>query len=231
MLYPLFLSVNVEVIIIAVVLLILVILISNIRVSTKFECIKKRDSSDILILFYLFSGLLKQQYEIPLTNISDLFKVIYELLFSEKGILLYKKTDKVKKDEKEKEDKDNRINKIISYIRPYLFKIQKYLVDRNKIYAKLNIKVIFGANDAFVTGILGGLVFGIAGCIDSLFSNYFFIEEKNINIQPDFTKNVFELEALCILNVRLVNIIKAGIFFILIYISNKIKRTGGGING
>ncbi|NMB96501.1 MAG: DUF2953 domain-containing protein [Clostridiaceae bacterium] len=219
MLYPFFISVFIGIIII------INIIILNIKVSTKFECIKKRDSSDMLILFYLFSGVLKQKYKIPITNFPDLFKVVYELLLGEKGILVHKKGNSLESGNKNKVDKDNRNYRIIQYIKPYLLRIQKYLADRNKIHLKLNLKIIYGANDAFWTGILGGLLYIITGSIDSLFTSYFNIEEKNINIQPDFTKNVFELEALCILNVRLVNIIKAGLFFLLAFINDKFKNT------
>ena len=102
MLYPHFLF-----IILGVIIVITILILNSIKISTKFECIKKGDSSDILILFYLFSGLFKQQYRIPITNILDLLKIIYELLLGEKGVLIYKKTDKLKKDNKGKKDNNN----------------------------------------------------------------------------------------------------------------------------
>lgn len=220
MLYPFFLSLTV------VVTIIITILILNSKISTKFECIKKRDSSDIIITFCLFSGVFKQKFEIPADNVKDILEVIFELLLGEKGILNYKKEDDLKSNKKTDKYSDGN-NKIIKNLKPYLLKTQKYLVDKNKIYAKLNLKVLYGTNDAFLTGILGGVIFGSIGIIDSLFSDYFCLEEKSITVEPNFTESIFELEALCILNVRLVNIIKAGLFYLSIFISKKFKNKVG----
>jgi len=212
MLYPFFL----------VITAIIISLILTLRINTKFECIKKQDSSDVIILFHSFSGIVKIKYEIPITNLLSILEKAYRLLLGEKGILT--STDKQYSKLDDMEDKYTYIEKIIKYIKLYLKVMQKCLVGKNQSIIKLSINIAYGTDDAFWTGIMGGYIYSIAGSIDSLLSTKFKLTEKNISIQPDFTRNVFELEVLCILSIRLVHIIRAGLFYLLKLIKEKFKN-------
>ena len=214
MLYPFFL----------VIIIITTILILSLKINTKFECIKKKDSSDILIFIHIFSGIIKRKFKIPINNLLSIILTIHNITLN--YILFDNKKKYSDLYYKEKESKE--IKKLIKYVKLYSRSIQKYLLLKRIPLAKIKIKVVYGSDDAFWTGIIGGAIYSITGSINSIFSSKFRVIEKNVTIQPVFTENVLEIEGLCILSIRLVHIIKAGLFspikLINVKFKNKIRR-------
>ncbi len=69
----------------------------------------------------------------------------------------------------------------------------------------LNIEI--GADDAFHTGMLGGLAWSAAGSLLSLVCNTFRVEKKHISVKPDFKESKFAAALSCIFRLKLAHII------------------------
>lgn len=195
-----------------IIIILMTIFILTLRIKTKIECIKKRDSSDIEVLFTLFSGVLKRKYVIPIPDFLEIFEKVYNK---------YTRSGAQKKVFKN-------TNRLMTFINIYIVDLRKYFLGKNVPQVKLNIKILYGTDNAFWTGVIGGAIFGIAGALDSLVSNRFKIIEKNISIQSDFSKNILEIEALCILSLRFAHAMRIGMIYLYELITkiskNRVRR-------
>ncbi|WP_238442587.1 DUF2953 domain-containing protein [Desulforamulus reducens] len=85
-------------------------------------------------------------------------------------------------------------------------------------------KLRIGTGDAAVTGIITGVAWGIMGSITSLFYKKIATNkpEPELQVEPNFKKEVFSTSIDCIFKIRVVNIMVTGIKIL----QKKVKRRG-----
>ncbi|HOQ38088.1 MAG TPA: DUF2953 domain-containing protein [Acetivibrio sp.] len=138
--------------------------------------------------------------------------VVYVLPF--KGFILYKYKTSQKENSEKKASADysgiiESIEKAISSFkkgRGVVKRVLEYLKCRAAI-RKLNLVIEFGTGNASHTGILTGIAWTILGIMLTYIDNYIEINEKNINIKPNFVEKKFNIDLYCIFRVRIVHII------------------------
>ena len=121
-----------------------------------------------------------------------------------------------KKRQKDKTDSDERKNiDFKEAIDRYKYLKEFFTRNRNTIkYLKrkaaideLYLNIIAGTEDAAYTGILGGLLWIVAGTVEALFCNSVRVKQKKTIVRPDFSKKVFKIDSHCIFSLKLANII------------------------
>jgi hypothetical protein len=163
--------------------------------------------------------LIKYEYEVNLENIRK------------NGINFMR----VRKKKLNKEDKDakgkktmgiqelyDRIVFIREKVRGY-----KHVYDRLNSYLKgkielkeLDLSILLGTGDAFLTGILSGVAWAIAGILIASISTNDWLSKAKIDIKSDFNEQKLNINLHSIFSVKFVHIIIVG----FIFLSNYLKR-------
>lgn len=100
---------------------------------------------------------------------------------------------------------------------------------------EFRLDIVFGTGDAAYTGMLNGVLWGVAGVLLSTMESITGMKKKSIRITPEFQKEIFQVDVFCIIGSRMVHIIKA-VFKILLHVrarkkQEKKQRTGGEQDG
>lgn len=202
-------------ILLATVALVLMFLKVNIRV----EYVRNGWSDHIVLSVYTIWGLISYKYELSLFSIKN------------KGInfmrVRKKKPDKEKTGEKVKKSMGiQELLERLSYLKEKGRDI-KHVIDRLNAYLKgrlslkeLDLRIILGTGDAFLTGILSGAAWAVAGILIAHISNSGWFPKGKIDIKSDFNGQKLNINLHCIFSIKFVHIIIVG--FILL--SNYFKR-------
>lgn len=86
-----------------------------------------------------------------------------------------------------------------------------YLRRKKSIIKEFSLKVNYGTGDAFSTGIIGGILWSLAGIITSFLEHNFRVYKKQVDIRPDYEKIVFNINLDCIFSLKTVHIILVGL--------------------
>lgn len=171
-------------------------LISKVRISVAFT----KKGKDNLISITVGWGLIRYVYQIPRVDAN------------EKGVKFYKK--RKKRHDGKKDSVVIRYGKVrLAYLKnKEKFRVlQKYLQYRLAI-PEYSLKVGVGTEDAAITGIITGMLWALIGMADALVSHTFHIGKKSVNVQPDFSKDVLDINFRCIFQMKIVHII--GVAFV-----------------
>ncbi|MBQ8164619.1 MAG: DUF2953 domain-containing protein [Clostridia bacterium] len=93
--------------------------------------------------------------------------------------------------------------------KPSIFKNREKVCKRLKNYRVSNIEanVKIGLEDAAVTAVSVGVVYSLLSTAYAVLANYIRIDKINFDVKPIFSGSCFELNFLCIIDVKVVNII------------------------
>ena len=130
-----------------------------------------------------------------------------------------KKTKKIdKKYPKNKKD--------FKWITRSIYKIAEILEDfkRRIILEELRFHLKEGTGNAFNTAILYGVIWNLFGILQAIILNKFVVRNKDIKIETDFSKKVWNLNFNCIFSIKIVNIILMCKEILIYYLKN---RKGG----
>ncbi|WP_353095859.1 DUF2953 domain-containing protein [Tissierella praeacuta] len=153
----------------------------------------------LCLLIFLTPFEIKVYYEF---NQSSNYQIVITYLFG-----LIKKTISSDMNHiKESKTNNREINKKLNPVDLF-----QYLIDKGTI-KKLLIKINIGFEEASLVGVSVGIVWAIANSILAYFLNRFHvyrIDNKDLQVNPIFNQDTFELFFLCIIKVNLVYIITA----------------------
>jgi hypothetical protein len=97
----------------------------------------------------------------------------------------------------------------------------------NRLHVKeVSINTEIGFNDAAYTALSYGLLWNVNSYILGYISSKENIDKIYINIVPNFQKTIFEIDFDCIIRIKVVNIIIAGIRILCRFLSNAILYKG-----
>lgn len=187
----------------------------------------------ILLLFTKFNIVIEYN-----RNKNKDYFVVYFLAF--KGLILYKYKTSAKENSKKKASMN--YSDIIDNIEKatIFFKKRKGIIKRVLRYLKyrinvkkLDLQIEFGTGNASHTAILTGIAWTGLGIFLSYIYGFVEINEKCINVKPNFVEKKFNVDLYCILTVRIVHIIII-VFMIRTHlakskaVSNNMKRSISG---
>jgi hypothetical protein len=88
----------------------------------------------------------------------------------------------------------------------------------------LKIHITSGTGDICITGILNGLLWSLAGVLDSMISNNFKVYEKNISVKSNFNEKTIIIDADCIIVFRIAHIMEVGVKIFFLGLKRKTKE-------
>ncbi len=197
----------------------LAVFLAFLKINIRVEYVRNGWSDHIVLSVYTLWGLIRYRYEASLVNIKNTgFKFM-----------------RVKKKKPNKEETKDRGKKSMG-IRE-LFERIKYLKEKGREYKhisgrlnaylkgklslnELDLRIILGTGDAFLTGILGGAAWAIAGVLMAHISNSGWFPKGKIDIKSDFNEQKLDINLHCIISIKFVHIIIVS----LIFLSNYLKR-------
>lgn len=154
-----------------------------------------------------------------------------------KKILLSEKEEAELLDEQAEEKERNEpapLKKLMFYkelavsLKEDIFGIIGYASNHGIQIETLNFRIDFGWDDAAAVGMLYGLVNAVVYGTMGIVHNNLIVKKWNISINPDCSKEIFDIKLNCILKTRLVHISIIGIKFLKLLIkTKKISNTGG----
>ena len=190
----------------------------NIRANILLEYVRKDNSDTAVLSFFALGGLLKYKYEIPMMDFS--FSGIRSRLLRKKG-----RREKTSDGEEKLLGLNEFIDryKYMKRLRWTYSEVVEYLKHR-MVLKELKLNIAAGTGDAFYTGLLGGVLWSVAGLITAFFENNFKVEKRKIYIRPEFTKKVFNVDLYCIFTLKTVHIIVVALKILYRYLKIRIKR-------
>lgn len=164
----------------------------------------------VIIALLLFSPL-KIVVQYREKKIKLIFRCVF-LRFSVKDSAFQKKKKAEKPDEKPEEEKDgvSRIKKMqggFDSAKEALDEILDLVKHRAK-FSDIYVRLRYGTGDAANTGIMYGAIWAFVGNIYAYLCRHFYVEFPTVELEPQFDKAAFEVEAQGIITTRLVHIIK-----------------------
>ncbi len=172
-------------IIAAIVLLVLLALIAGLDTGIHF--IRQEGKNKLMVFIYVLWGLVRLKKDI---NTDKLFRK--------------------RKLKKKKSIEDIYIN-VSAAIRSLLQDRKLIRLFIRTFHIKnIDVRIYPATGDACSTAVLTGAVMAIAGSIDSVLYNNIRIKKRDYRIQPGYNKNSTSLDILCIIKIRLANIIILG---------------------
>ncbi|RCX16360.1 DUF2953 family protein [Anaerobacterium chartisolvens] len=157
----------------------------SIKVRAVIELVIDKNESKLEFYFFVLGGILKYRRSVPLGSDRD--------------------TDG-KFDIKEAETRAGEYRQWYGRNKFIIYRLKKYLSKRVRI-EELSVEAGFGTGDAFYTGILSGLLWGLGGVLTAYISNSFIVLKKRFNIMSYFDRSGFDVDSRCILTGRIVHII------------------------
>lgn len=205
--------------ILAVLLFFFLLLLTYVKISLSFHRIKEDDNIEIN-LFLLF-GIIHLKYSIPYLD----FVIDKNLL---PGFILGKK-----KETKETTEKKLNINDIIESYKKFKDKLSMFRNTFNYLLSKLRIDSIkwhteIGLDDACITAIAVGAAYALKSSLLGLLTGKVTTYNVETRVTPNYSKFTFQMNLNCIIRIRIVNIIIAGIRIAPKLLSNKINHKGSG---
>ncbi|MBE7032319.1 MAG: DUF2953 domain-containing protein [Ruminococcaceae bacterium] len=82
------------------------------------------------------------------------------------------------------------------------------LVKHRARFSDIYVRLRYGTGDAANTGILYGAIWSLTGNVYAYLCRHFYVEFPTVELEPQFDKTAFEIEAQGIITTRLVHIIK-----------------------
>ena len=197
----------------------LAVFLAFLKINIRVEYVRNGWSDHIVLSVYTFWGLIRYRYEASLVNIKNTgFK--------------FMRVKKKKPNKEETEDmgkKSMGIRELFERIKYFREKGREYkhISGRLNAYLKgklslneLDLRIILGTGDAFLTGILGGAAWAIAGVLMAHISNSGWFPKGKIDIKSDFNEQKLDINLHCIISIKFVHIIIVS----LIFLSNYLKR-------
>lgn len=197
-------------------------LLSRIKIDVTYRRLNKDDRLDVTVS-YLY--ILKYKFHLSFVEISKYenelgFKIKSSLKNKEEGFIDFKSVIQAVKRYK-------LYYKIYTRIFIKMLKAFK----KGLIISKNDICLEVGLNDNALTGTLIGLLYATLWSLFGIARSSLDIDSTNIKINPNFNRLIFELEILCIIKMRIGNIICVGLYFCVIlffvfakYITNSFKN-------
>lgn len=133
----------------------------------------------------------------------------------------------IKKDELTAEgffEKVERFRKTVLLVKEVIVTVFGYAGDKVE-FVDILIKSHFGTGDAGKTGMICGAFWTLLGNAYAFLCRFFRLDFPEVNLEPDFEKKVFEIEARGIIKIRPVHIITATIRGFKVY--DKLKNEKG----
>ncbi len=82
------------------------------------------------------------------------------------------------------------------------------LVKHRAKFSDIYVRLCYGTGDAANTGIMYGAIWAFVGNVYAYLCRHFYVEFPTVELEPQFDKTAFEIEAQGIITTRLVHIIK-----------------------
>lgn len=185
--------------------LFLIVLILNIRedILVEYNRLRRDDSIDLSIS--ALWGIIKFKYEIPLVDLSKdglRFIRIRKEGRKEKEVQKEKKVASFKSVYQKLKDAKCFYNTNKRFIRDIICYIKRRVVIKD-----FNLKVKFGTDDAFYTGILSGILWSASGIITSYLCSNMRVLKKKVDIQSNFMEKELTVDFYCIFSIKIVHII------------------------
>ncbi|MCX7746620.1 MAG: DUF2953 domain-containing protein [Clostridia bacterium] len=102
-----------------------------------------------------------------------------------------------------------------------MIKKAKDYLKKRIIIQNLKIEIIFGAGDAYYTGISGGALWALGGTVLSYICNQFKLLDKSLNVVTDFNKKRLDIDFNCIFKIKFVHIIVIGFKLLINYLKRR----------
>ncbi len=131
-----------------------------------------------------------------------------------------KKQKKSQKPPKTKKNTMSYVKKIITFSEDIKI-FAEYISDKCIIFENLSLAIDFGTGDAAHTGVLTGALNGVVYTALSAIHHNTTVKKWDVKITPDFEREKFDIQYLCIVRVRIMHIISIGIKALGLY--RKIK--------
>ncbi len=206
--------INLKLVFIVVFILLFIIYIIPIYIKAEFK--RKNQEDKINIRIVLLKGLIKFNYEI---SYLDLVFRHNEPILKVKGKIEEKNTEKTFQNIKDR----LRLEEIIENykdIKKYIDIFSdtfRYILNKISI-SSLSCTSKIGLGDAALTGIAYGTAWIIVGTLLNIILNQKDVKEMSINLYPDFNENILEFDFFCIIKLKIVHIIIAGLKGIKVFI-------------
>ncbi len=168
-----------------------------------------------LIILVLFLLLLFAPIKVVLKKDDFYIQVLF--------IKVRKSSKKQKKSQNPPEEKKNlvsHVKKIITFSEDIKI-LAEYISDRCIVFETLFLSIDFGTGDAAHTGMLTGALNGVVYTALSAIHHNTTVKKWDIKITPDFEREKFDIQYLCIVKLRVIHIISIGIKALGLY--RKIK--------
>ena len=139
---------------------------------------------------------------------------------------IQKESDEVQNSEKPKQSLTSKIKKGINIYNNNAEDIKGvvgYVAKKAIIFDDIDVNFEYGTDNPATTGILYGVINGIVYGILGVIANSIKVKKQNIIISPDFNSAKIEIGAGCIVKLKNVHIIIAGIKCLKLW--NKIKKS------
>ena len=130
------------------------------------------------------------------------------------------KQNKSQNPPKTKKNTKSYVKKIISFSEDIKI-LTEYISDRCIVFDNLFLSIDFGTGDAAHTGVLTGALNGVVYTALSVIHHNTTVRKWDVKIRPDFEREKFDIQYLCIVRVRIIHIISIGIKALGLY--RKIK--------
>lgn len=210
------------------VLFFLYLLLFVMGVNVVFEYIRNKRGEWAMLYFYIRNDAIEYTYELTLLD-KDKYKKGFKL---ERG---KKRRERIKNENRQKQGLDDIYKKIVNFKKNYSER-KEYVdyiisyINRKNIKVEIKVDVLQGSGDAAQTGLICGLLWSVAGILESYVSGYIKHYQRRIRIKPCFNKKTFEISVNCIIHVKLVHIIKVLMktYLTKYKIKQKSKKTVGG---
>ena len=132
-----------------------------------------------------------------------------------------KTKEKSPKPSKDRADKTSYVKKIIAHSED-IKKFAQYVAGKCLVFENLTLSIDFGTGDAAHTGILTGALNGVVYTALSVIHHNTTVKKWDLKINPDFEREKFDIQYLCIVKVSVMHIISIGIKALGLY--KKIKN-------
>ncbi len=181
----------------------------------------------LVILFIILVLFIRMQIVIQLYNGEEKkeFKIA---LFLFKKIKVYE-YDYYKLRKQEKKAGIERIRLAYDKISD-VFGMLKYANKRKiRIFGEIAVRyfkihITSGAGDVCITAILNGLLWSLAGVLNSVLSGNFRVHERSISVKSSFSEKIINIDTACIIALRIAHIMEVALKILLIKLKRKIEH-------
>jgi hypothetical protein len=210
------------------ILFFLYLLLFVMGVNVVFEYIRNKRGEWAMLYFCIRNDIIEYTYDLTLLD-KDKNKKGFKLKSGKKRREMIRNQSRKKLGPEELYKKIVNFKENFSERKEYVDYIIGYINKKN-IKVDINVDVLQGNGDAAQTGLICGLLWSIAGILESNISRYVKKYQRKVMIKPCFNKKVFEINISCIIHVKLVHIIKVLMktFLIKHKLKQKSKKTVGG---